>query len=151
MTAPAQPTHAQRLQAKGHPITLADGREIRVRFGMGALVAIEERFGSLKAVEEQLKSLDVNARVFGPILDLLMAGIIHTGITREELLNDELLDPEQLTEYAQAVGRAFAEAFPSISVGRGNEQATDEVASPGKTGSTSAPSPSAAPKKRSGS
>lgn len=147
--APPEPTEGQRITAKGYPITLTDGREVRLRFGMAAILQLEEDFGSLGAVQEALKNLTPQGRVFGPVVDLLAAGLSHHGITRAELIGGDLLALDGLEHYAEQLGRAFAEAFPSMKVGgQGNVQGP--AVSRGASGTTSARSSSAAPRKRSG-
>lgn len=108
-----QPTDAERIAARGRPITLTDGREVRIRFGLRGLAQLERSFGSLKAVAEVLKAA-VAAPGESAILDhlftLIEAGLVHEKITADEL--DELLDPAQLHRYSAAMAAAFTEAMP---------------------------------------
>lgn len=138
-------TAGKRLRAAGIPIVLLDGEAHVVRFDMAALVALEEQFGSLGAVQDLLTNLDEHKAVFGPMLDLLAAGLANEGMTRQRLLSEELVDAADLDAVATAVGKAFAQAFPDAAkkVASGEaEAATPTPPAPGTTGTTSGPSPS---------
>lgn len=128
---------------RGEPFTLA-GRDLRVRYTMRSLLFIEERFGSITAMQEQ-----ISRGSGGPILtiglDLLAAGLLHehdgagAPLTREELV--ELVDPRTIGEVLDMCGRALQAAFPQPDPAQ--EASGSGSASPGPTGSTSAPSPAA--------
>lgn len=142
-------TDAQRLRAKGAPITLADGSEVRVRFGMAGILALEEYFGSITAVEEQMIALDANREVFTFMTKVIAAGLTHSGHSLASLLAEDLLDPDRVWEYAEAAGLAFREAFPAAG-SLPEAPAAPTPPSRSQTGTTSSRSRSAAPKKPSG-
>lgn len=144
-------TDGSRLLAAGHPITLADGRSVNVRFGFRGLLMLEEHFGSLTAVQGVIQTDDegnVTGKAFEPVARLITAGLASEGIDYEQAL--DLLDPRQLAEYVIAVGAALEEALPAPPSGADAGKATGRNGSRGKTSTSSAPSASAAPMSSSG-
>lgn len=128
-------TESDRILAPGVPITLTDGREVRVRYGMRALKMLEDEFGGLGAVEDVL---DGNGKMIGPIVMMLAAGLSHEHISADELL--DLTDPAELASYGDAVSAAFGQAFPQASQGNVEGNGASEGPSPGQTSTTSLPS-----------
>lgn len=147
------------LQGRGAPLTLADGRFVRVRYGMAGLVQIEEDFGSIMAVTSFLEGMTASGekgaqpgKVFGPLVKLLAAGLVHMGITSRMLLELDLIEPDELQEVAGAVALAFADAFPKAAakVAARGEAPAPSGAPDGESGTTSGPSSSDGPKQSSG-
>lgn len=151
-TEPASP--GARLQAAGAPVLLANGREVWLRYGMAALLHLEDTYGSIPGVLEALNGLNAGGKAFTTVVDLIVPGLLHEGISRADLLADDLLDPSLLQVYVQAIARAFEQSFPqetnaarkAAGVNRPNRRA----ASRGASGSTSERSPSAGRTTRSG-
>lgn len=145
---------AARIAGQGEKITLADGRTLRVRYPMKAMLAIEERWGSINAIQALVGIDEKGAavgKVFGPLIDLLEIGLAHENLGRDELL--DLTDPAQLNSYWEAVGRALHQALPDAgeAAARGNGQGElTTSSSPGPTFTTPPPSPSAGPTPNSG-
>lgn len=120
----AQIAERQKLVSKGVNITLADGRTLDLRYGMAALVELEETFGSLEGVGSAFQSVaGGGGKVFTSVLGLLAAGLAHHGITRATLLRDDLLAVDRLQEYANAANEAFDRAFPTVEAGEGKGEA----------------------------
>lgn len=144
----------ERIVSKAVDITLADGRVVGLRYGMAGVVALEQEFGGLRGVGEAFEHINAGGAVYTSILGLIAAGLTHHGITREQVLRDDLLDLARVEEYAVAALEAWSLAFPTadssevVDLGEGNREA--RRASRGRTGTTSPRSSSAAPKKRSG-
>lgn len=134
-----------RIAARGLPITLVDGREVRLRYGFKALLALEDRFGGIGKVQGAVSS-DLSGPVFGPMLDLLCAGLLdeHDGtgapLSDRERLAD-LLDPALFQDYITVAGKAMEEAFPTPAPATPEPGPTAAPPSPGQTGTTSPPSP----------
>lgn len=100
-------TNAKQLAARGVPITLADGREVRLRYDMEALEAIEGAFGSLAAMQEELAE---DKKMFTALNTVIAAGLKHEGLSREDVV--KLMDPAELEAYSEAMSEAFDQAFP---------------------------------------
>jgi hypothetical protein len=132
-------TESDRILAPGVPITLADGREVHLRYGMRALKALEDEFGGLGAVEDVLDT-DGRGKMIGPIMSMLAAGLGHESLTADDLL--DLTVPSALVVYGEAVAEAFSQAFPSSTQGKAPSEET--VDSPGETSTSSPPSGTAA-------
>jgi hypothetical protein len=125
---PPEPSDAQRIAARGRPITLADGRTARLRFSLRSLARLEEDFGSLGAVAEVLNAgvgAAGEAAVVGPLLRLMHAGLIHERLSLDEL--DDLLEPSRLRDYSEATAAAFREAMPG---GKDPEVPTSQTPTP---------------------
>lgn len=142
MTTPA-PT---RLAAPGVPLDLTDGRTVHVRFGMRALMRLEDRFGSLQGVARvfQAAQSGEGTAVVGSAVAILACGLQgeHDGsgapLTDPERLAD-LLDPLRLQDYVTAAGEALTQAFP-VQAAPGNDGAPAAPdGSPGTSGTTPAP------------
>lgn len=143
MTAPT--SSSDRLAARGVVIPLADGSTTRLRYGFRALKELEDRFGSVvglqTAMQGIMEAMDEGgggAKAFGPILDLIVPGLLHNrGVTEDEWL--DLLDPAHLAEYVDALKAAMEQAFPASAAGLGNVPGPTPGPGPGLSGTTSPP------------
>lgn len=135
----ATTSDADRLLAEGVPLTLTDGREVYLRYGMRALKMLEDKFGSLEVAQNALGG---GGKMIGPLMDLLSAGLAHEGISADELL--DLVDPYSLEKYTELLIAAFDQAFPASS-GKGGAVAKTNGTngSSGRSSTTSARSRSA--------
>jgi hypothetical protein len=120
---------SDRLLAAGTPLALTDGREVSLKYGMRSLKILEDQFGDLRTAQNSLAG---GGKTIGPLMDLLSAGLLHEGITADELL--DLVDPQRLEEYSQALVKAFEVAFPDA-VGKAEEllAATNGSSGPSST------------------
>lgn len=149
-------TDAARLAAAGVPLTLANGRTVNLRYGFRGLVALEDEFGGIAAVETAISG-DMTGPALRPLAKALACGLggEHDGqgqpLTAERLVNDELLTPLAIKDYAEAFRAALQQAFPPAADAPATD-ATTPAADPsrGQTGTTSAPSPSDGPTPSSG-
>ena len=123
-------TAGDRILAAGVPIVLGDGREVRLRFSNRSVKMLEDEFGSLAAMQGALGDTDnPDRKVIGPICTVLTAGLLHEGLSFDDVL--DLTEPKLLSTYSQAIATAFAQAF-----------GTDD---PGAAAEGKAPSPSTGP------
>lgn len=146
-----QVTDADRVAAEGVPVPLVDGTTTDLRFGMRAIRHLERQFGSLDAMQEALPGEDGPPDgAFEAMCTVLYAGLMHTGRSEDEVL--DLLSPRMLNRYAEAIGQAFAIAFPEAEPGNveGEPPALQVNGSPGATSTGSSPSGSAVPTNSSG-
>lgn len=158
-------TPARRVRATGHPIILTDGQTVQVRYGMASIVELEDRFGSLGGVQDAMASLNAGSKVFGSMMDLLACGLLYAGLiptqpgelptvgqVRAVLLGRDLVDPADLKDYMEALGRAFTEAFPDPGSAEGKAPTTAPATppAPGPIGGTTPPPSSDAPPQSSG-
>ena len=133
-------TDAARLAAPGFPITLVTGQVVHCRYGMAALMRLEDRFGGLAAMQSAI-SLDGSGPMIGPAVALIAAGLSHehngegAPLSNPDLLAD-LLDPSQLETYLAAAGLALQQAFPAGKAGTPGEAQAAPAASPSMTGTT---------------
>ena len=100
-------TDADRIAAKGVPITLSDGVERVVRFDLEALLVIEEKFGS---VGEFAGLIDADLR--GKGLRALIGGL--TAALEPALDEDsvkKLFDTRERVHYQLAIVQALNQAF----------------------------------------
>ena len=159
------PRSADVLAARGRPIRLLDGTEVRLRYSMASLRELERRFGSLKGISTEINAakaamesdeLGASGPLFSILSDALRAGLLHVkrddvddddrpiryrlGADRDRA--DELLDPAQLQPYMEAFAGALQEAFGELAgeAGRTALEAAQGLSSPGASGTTSAPS-----------
>jgi hypothetical protein len=110
---------AAALRAEGSTITLADGTEKRIRYGMLGLYHIECEFGSIGALMDRAGELE-DKKERGPMLATCL-DLLRTGWTDENGDNPDTapsrewvarqLDVTQLTPYLEAALEAFSEAF----------------------------------------
>lgn len=127
-------TEGQRLLALGQPVTLADGTQARIVFTARALLAMEEKYGSLDAYF---------TTVAGGSKKALLAAVVHTlQVTLSLPLETavDYVDTRHLNAYVKAINDAIAEALPPAEDSRGNSQKAPESA--GADISISAPSSS---------
>jgi hypothetical protein len=150
----ARPTiPPQVLAARGVPVRLIDGQEVRICYTFHSLLVLEEKHGGLQGAMAALS--DASNAQFASIAGLLAAGLEHevaiadgTGLGNPEYLS-YLIDPMEITTYAAAMGEAFKRSFPQPKeADAGDPQSQNH--SPGQSGSTSAPSTSAGPSTSSG-
>lgn len=82
---------------RGIPITLADGQEYRLRYTLGTLRQMREKFG--KEMEQGLGQ--------GQVADVLLMGLRdhHPNLTKEQL--EDLVDGENLKDVTEAMMRAL--------------------------------------------
>lgn len=135
-----------RLLAQGEPLTLTDGRQVSIRYGMRSLLELERRFGGLAAVQGAI-SQDGTGPMIEPSLQLISCGLLH-----EHDGNGAPLTPDRLAELLPADGyqravetaaKAMHEAFPTPAQGELASGAAN--GSPGPSGTTPRPSSSDAP------
>lgn len=155
----------QVLAARGVPISLVDGTEVRVCFTFHSLLVLEEKHGGLSGAMDALA--DPDAAQFGTILGIMAAGLEHVEVPQEDLLSPTgqvvvslsdtenlsyLLDVQRVAEYAEAMGQAFRHAFPAKEADPTDPPVApaETTGSPGQSGSTAAPSTSAGPTPSSG-
>lgn len=141
-------TDRERLRAAGRPVTLADGRELAVRFGLDELCRLEEEYGALAAFTSAINATAEGGKgLFVTTLRKVLAiGLARHGVTYEDL--DTLFLLEQRWEYRDAIIDAYNEAMPPPT---GSGKASAETSnSRGPTFSTPEPPVSAAPNTTSG-
>jgi hypothetical protein len=112
-------TEGIHLLAQGVPITLLDGTEVNVRYGMRGVALLEDAFGTLPNIETALV-MDLSRPIVGPTCRALACGLSHVieggaRMTVDQLQNAliDRLDPRRLREYVEAVAAALSEAFPT--------------------------------------
>lgn len=133
-------SESDRILAAGAPVTLADGRVLHLRYTFRALKVIEDRYGSLDGTVKAMGMDDqgrVHGRYFTTIIDMLYAGLLHTGISEDELY--ELADPARVEEYDEAVNVALAQALARPG-GKEGPTTGSPNGSPGQTSTTPPPS-----------
>lgn len=148
-------TDADRLAAEGVPIPTARG-ELRLVYGFRALRRLEDTYGGVGELQDAMQQLLNNlettgkGRAFGPVLDIVIPGLLHTGLSEDELL--DALQPRHLALYAAAMAEAMRQSFPDATLdGVGNDPAqAAPVGSPGPSGTTSQPAATAEPTASSG-
>lgn len=134
-------SEARRLRAEGVPITTLDGQEFRLIFDVEAVAEIEDAFGSLGAMQDELQALSTdlrNAKVFKPLLTMMRAGLIHDPSARNVRFDSALVN-----EYFAAVMKATDLAFPKAPMSDppgDTPPITDTGAFHGPTSITSLPS-----------
>lgn len=107
-------TDSDRILAAGVPLTLADGREVRVRYSMRSLKEMEDRYGSL---EEPLRLVHglfdgSTKRHITTLVPMLAFGLLHEeGITEDGLY--DLTDTTRRVEYLKVISDAIGEALPA--------------------------------------
>jgi hypothetical protein len=99
----------------GSELTIA-GHEFHVRYTARSLKALEERFGSISELTEQLKPLaDGKGKILSLTFAVLALGLRHETVDGVPVTEDWLLDNgdfRDLQAYTAAYIAAFAEAFP---------------------------------------
>lgn len=137
-------TDSDRLLAEGSPLILSDGRTVHVRFTMRSLKALEDAFGDFDTVQKTLTST-TGAKV-GPMIEVLAAGLIHEGLTADDLY--DLTSPGALQSYVAVISDALEQAFPDPTGEVPKVGSAD--GSRGVTSTTSPPFATAAPTSISG-
>lgn len=127
------PSDAQRLAHDGIPITLADGQPHRLYYGTRGLILLEESFDGLDNVTQFLRG--EATRRFRPMHDMLVAGLVHEGLSADAVL--DLAEPPRYKEYLTAVAEALDLAFPAPS----EELGPKDPVPNGSTGEASTTSP----------
>ena len=165
MTAP-QVNDAARLAAEGVPIPTRRGL-LPLLYGFRALRALEDQFGSIQGMQDAMQALldsmttDGRGRAFGPMADIIVPGLLHTGLTRDQA--EDALLPGQVKVYVEAMQTAMQLAFPeaepaAASPGNGEAPAPlrppahleHQPAGPGQSGTTWPQGATAAPQTSSG-
>lgn len=139
-------------------ITLADGTEAPLRYTFRSMALLEQRFGSITAIQSAME-LATDGAAFAPLMDTLGAALVGStgGFTAhvrhrqdttgkrtvEEILYrrssdgidlGELLDLARVSEYADAMSAAFTLAFGTATGSQGNDASpTTVTVSPGLT------------------
>lgn len=98
---------SSQIAGSGRKITLTNGNEITIKYGMSALVEIEKKHGSVNALVKILENPETSS-VFSTLGHALWAGTSRK-MPFEAFL--DLLDPKRLQEYSEAFGEAFQEAM----------------------------------------
>lgn len=101
---------ARALRAAGVPITLLDGREVRLIFDLDAMAQIEEDFGSLGGMQDTLIRIEkegAHSAFFLPVLKMMRAALLHDPSAR-----DARFDTALVGDYFKAVMSATRLAFP---------------------------------------
>lgn len=162
------------IAAEGVPIVLLlpGPTEVRLRYSMASLRALEDRYGSLVRMSTALEGFAPkpgedaqpgDAAIFGPIIDMITPGLLHVRTTdpdtgqpvrlgkRPDLVG-EALDPGRLTEYLEALGAAIKEAFGVLGEGLPDPTVPGPgtIGSPGPAGITPPQSLSVVPNGGSG-
>lgn len=143
-------TEGDRIEALGVPITLVDGRQVRLRFGARAIRQLERQYGSLKTFQEEIRS-GSDGRGATAIFDALGAGLLHEKLGSQEEV-DDLLDERLLSsDYLTAFNEAWEQSQPPEDAGPVQESTTsDPGESRGVISTISSPSNSVEPKANSG-
>jgi hypothetical protein len=101
---------ARALRAQGVPVTLLDGREVRLVFDLDAIAQIEDDFGSLGGMQDALERIEkqgASAQFFRPVLKMMRAALLH-----DESAADAMFDTALIGDYYRAVMKATQLAFP---------------------------------------
>ena len=137
---------------RGEPVTI-NGLTCYLRYSMLSLEKIEQQFGSISAMRDQLTDdkgrVRLDRPVIGPLIDVLHAGLLDnypdTPAERTRLAGE--LDPTELQNLTEAMGKAFTESFGDLPVNPPEALNRAERRSPGRNGTTSQRSSSGAGKK----
>jgi hypothetical protein len=134
-------TDSDRILAPGVPVTLIDGRTVTLRYGMRAMKAIEDRWGSVGEAMLLLHGVlqGTTPKSIGTVVAFLADGLIHEGLSEDALL--DLTEFGAMARYIDSIADALDEALPTPSPGKAEDGETP-AASPGATTTTSSPSPS---------
>jgi hypothetical protein len=137
-------TDADRLAAAGAPLQIA-GHEFRVRYTPRTLKLLEDRFGSLTGVGEELNRIaSGEGKLYATVFAVLGLALRHESADGQAVDEDWLLDhadTRAVGEYAQAAFDALAEALPAREDVEG-EARPRRTGRNGSTGATSSGSPS---------
>lgn len=130
-------TTADQLAGEGVPILTRRG-PMQLQYGFRALRALEDRFGSIVGMQDAMQAVldtmgeDGRGKAFGPLADIVVPGLLHTGLSADEL--EDALLPGEVRTYVHAMQDAMQQAFPDVD--------GTAVASPGNAGSPAGPGPS---------
>ncbi|MDQ3573782.1 MAG: hypothetical protein M3404_02500 [Actinomycetota bacterium] len=111
-------TDADRIESRGIAFELEDGREIHLRYSMRSLKRLEERFGTLDAMDRALGPSDNGNEekpTIGPLCDFLHAGVVEDIALDDLLVN---LEPAKLEQYMETLSAALDIAFPGRDKGK---------------------------------
>lgn len=143
-------TDADRIAAEGVPLTLRDGRSVHLRYSMRSLYEMERRWGAIADATTALNDLlpesigetAKNRKPVSTVLPLLALGLVHEGITEDDLLDQPLLHLHEMANgYLDAIAEALKQAFPSPEKpGKGEAAAENGTASTGPASTTPPPS-----------
>lgn len=120
----------QKLAAQGIPVILG-GSPMRLRVDNLAVIELEARWGSLKALGDELAK-GTQGKMFTAVRDILAACIRDIPVDVAELM-----DLTRLAEYAEAITAAFEEAGLVGGNGQGNPEGPTTAPSPGNASGTS--------------
>lgn len=108
-------TDADRLLAAGAELTIA-GHTFHVRYTPRSLKMLEDEFGSIYELNEQLKqTADGKGKIITLTFAVLAMGLQHETVDGQRITEEWLLDNGNLRDlpaYTEAYTAAFAEAFP---------------------------------------
>lgn len=79
----AEVSEVQKLLAPGITVTLADGREATIKFTFRSLAYLEDKFGSLGAVQalfERAKGNQGDVAIFEPLAIIVHAGLLYQRV-----------------------------------------------------------------------
>jgi hypothetical protein len=143
-------TDAERIAAEGVPLTLRDGRSVHLRYSMRSLFEMEKRWGAIDnattALNDLLPDADgekaKNRKPVSTVVPLLALGLVHEGITEDDLLDQPLLHLHELANgYLDVIAEALNQAFPSPErPGKGVAAAGNGTAPTGPASTTPPPS-----------
>lgn len=165
--APADQHEGVQLRARGTQIALSNGEVWPLRYGLDALVELEDLYGSMDALNERFQEITRMPNSPGlmrALRDVLVPGLLEAAEDRgvDPGRISRLLDISQVGAYMEAFQQAIAQAFPqsdappatgpgsppAVKAGRGNGGSPSR--SRGASGTTSRPSGSGAAKRSSG-
>ena len=112
---------SSQIAAPGRTITLIDGSEVTIRYGFGAIKAIEDHFGSVNGLLTSISEA-LEGSLFGAVAVGLWAGTSRK-VPKEEFY--DLLDTKLIGEYLTVFSEAISEA---MGVTEGEAPAVEETA-----------------------
>ena len=127
---------AARLEAAGIPLRIGE-RDVRVRFTFRSMKMLEERYGDLSKVNEQLRRLILadHPTPHTEMLSMIEAGLLHEPTAFADVLDSP---PHRFGDFREALIGAINEGFPDV--GKAEEEGGQGDHSPGTTSTTSPPS-----------
>lgn len=128
-------TDIDRIAADGIPLTLTDGREVRIKLDFRAARQISKEFGSLLLAEQ----LQDTAGLFDVVLGWLYHSVqhFHAAQFSDRADLEALLDVGKVQDYWHALDEMLSEAFPAPSSEEGKATGEEASTSPGPNGSRS--------------
>lgn len=108
---------------------------------MRSMRALEDRYGSLEAVNTEVQTLlaDEAAKPFSTLLPLVAAGLLHEGIDEDTLA--DALTPARFFEVRSVLVDAINQSFPDTGKAEASPEQEPAPASPGTSSTTTPPSP----------